>query len=99
MAVQRFARIGEWLGSCECGSDLTAGAAGWRSVLPAADLRDCWDRPLADLGIQPGAALGFAEADDWTYVFFAEAEEEQAIVGWDQLAPASAGPPQAANHH
>ncbi|MGE0607279.1 MAG: ThiF family adenylyltransferase [Pirellulales bacterium] len=70
-AVRSFARMGETLRTCECGSDvLAAGSTGWRSVLPAADLRDCWRLPLSELGFAPGQALGFAREEEWTYVFF-----------------------------
>ena len=63
----RFARPGATLGECSCGQPLVAAPLGMRSVIPAADLLACLDKPLSELGIGPGAAVGMSLDDDWTY--------------------------------
>jgi molybdopterin/thiamine biosynthesis adenylyltransferase len=67
----QFARLGAEVGRCGCGQALAAAPLGMRSVIPAADLRACWDRPLSALGLGPGAALGLSTNEEWTYFLLA----------------------------
>jgi hypothetical protein len=67
--VRRFGRPGETLGRCTCGEPLVASPVGIRSVLPSEDLRRCRGLPLSQLGLEPGAAVGISQADQWTYYF------------------------------
>ena len=46
-----------------------ASPIGIRSVLPSEDLRHCRGLPLSQLGLEPGAAVGVSQADQWTYYF------------------------------
>jgi hypothetical protein len=80
--VRRFARMLDEVGRCPCGEVLVAGPIGRCSVLPAEDLRACWETPLVHLGLDAGAAVGVAEADDWTY-FFAAGETDAANLPGD----------------
>jgi molybdopterin/thiamine biosynthesis adenylyltransferase len=67
--VRRFARFGSIVAACDCGGHVTAGPLGARTIMPAADLRACWDLSLAEIGVEAGAAVGMAEEDDWTWFF------------------------------
>lgn len=69
--VRRFARLMEPVSRCNCGEVLVASPLGKHSVLPADDLRACWEVPLASLGLGPGAAVGMSMEEDWTYFFAA----------------------------
>ena len=72
-AVRRFGRPGDDLGRlCRCGAALAADPLGTRSVLPAADVESCRDRPLRELGLSAGAAIGISRGDDWTYYFLGD---------------------------
>jgi hypothetical protein len=67
--VFRFAGVGEEVGHCQCGRPLQAAPLGSSSVIPAADLIQCGDVPLPQLGLKRGAAVGLSQADEWTYFF------------------------------
>lgn len=74
--VLRFARLGESVGACGCGGQLIADRLGMSgSVIPKTDLTDCLDRPLTDIGIREGSAIGVSVGDNWTY-FFLDGESE-----------------------
>jgi hypothetical protein len=67
--LRRFGAPGVSLGRCRCcGRDeLLSLPRGVRSVLPQEDLAACMDRPLSELGLAPGGAVGVAGGDTWTY--------------------------------
>ena len=68
--VRRFARtFGMGLGTCRCGGALIASPVGARSILPWKDVEACWEKPLPELGLEPGEALGVSSGDGWTYFF------------------------------
>lgn len=72
--VRKFARAGAALGRCRCGAPLTALPQGLRSVIPQDDLRHCRELPLAELGVQPGEAIGLSYTEPWNYFFLGESE-------------------------
>ena len=68
--VRRFARaFGMGLGGCRCGGALIASPVEAHSVLPGKDVEACWEKPLPELGLEPGEALGVSSGDGWTYFF------------------------------
>ena len=68
--VRRFARgFGIELGACLCGEALTTSPQGAYSILPAHDLESCWERPLPQLGLEAGEAVGLSRGEGWTYFF------------------------------
>ena len=76
-SVRQFARVGSAVGRCECGAALTTLPQGMRSVIPADDLKSCWDKPIASLGIESGEAIGMLREDKWVYFFASECSEKQ----------------------
>jgi hypothetical protein len=76
-SVRRFARAGSAVGRCECDAALTTVPQGMRSVIPADDLKSCWDTPIASLGIESGEAIGILREDQWVYFFTSECNEKQ----------------------
>lgn len=68
-AVRRFARLGSAVGQCRCGGQLSAGPRGARTVVPLDDLRACWDRSIAALGLPDSLAIGMMPEEDWVYFF------------------------------
>ena len=61
--------FGMGLGGCRCGGALIASPVGARSILPWKDVEACWKKPLPELGLEPGEALGVSSGDGWTYFF------------------------------
>jgi hypothetical protein len=47
-------------------------------VIPKTDLKDCVNKPLTDLGIKEGSAIGVSVDDEWTY-FFVDGELEASM--------------------
>ncbi len=87
--VRRFARgFGMPLADCRCGGRLIASPAGAHSILPAKDVHVCWEKPLTELGLAPGEALGVSGGDGWTYFF---------LPGKPVLEPAEQAPAQPAS--
>lgn len=77
-AVMRFARPGGGLGTCACGRPLAAWPLGISSILPASDLCRCADRPLSELGILPGDALGISRGTGrWCYFVIGNAASSE----------------------
>lgn len=72
--VRRFARPGAALGRCRCGAPLTTLPQGLRSVIPQDDLGQCRELPLAELGVQPGEAIGLSYTEPWNCFFLGESE-------------------------
>ncbi len=63
----RFGSAGTEVGDCSCGETLIASPVGMHSVLPQADRWTCFDRPLTELGIDEGEAIGIMDGEHWTY--------------------------------
>ena len=59
------------LGACPCGGALIASPVGAHSILPWKDVEACWEKPLPELGLEPGEALGVSKGDGWSYFFLA----------------------------
>lgn len=67
--VCRFGRLDESLGVCVCGEPLKAVPQGVRSIVPPEDLDWVGDKPLAEIGLDGGHAIGIQQGESWHYVF------------------------------
>ena len=75
--VRRFARgFGMELGACLCGEALITSPQGAYSILPEQDLASCWERPLPELGLGAGEAVGLSGGEGWTYFFLGGQEHD-----------------------
>jgi molybdopterin/thiamine biosynthesis adenylyltransferase len=72
-AVRRFGRRGVPLGRCDCGATLTT-ARQENTIVPLADLRVSWERPLAELGLGGGEVICLTNDGQWTCFFLPEAD-------------------------
>ncbi|MFV1965911.1 MAG: hypothetical protein ACC628_10840, partial [Pirellulaceae bacterium] len=82
--VRRFARPGAAIGRCDCGEPLTASPVGSCSILPIADVRECADTPLADLGTSMGMAIALGVGEQWTYFFTSDQPTLASLVAANQ---------------
>jgi hypothetical protein len=67
--IGRFARLLAHVGRCRCGAALIAGTRGQHSAIPVTDLRRNYDRPLSELGLQPGATVTISNNDECVHFY------------------------------
>ncbi len=67
--VRRFARLDAVVGRCDCGEPLKPVPQGAHSIVPPQDLRACWEKPLSEIGITAGEAVGLRRDETWHYFF------------------------------
>lgn len=79
--VARFTPLAGEVGRCSCGGSLRGDRAGSFSVIPRAELEQCWNRTLAELGVPAGAAVGVAVDGHWSYFFTAHAGLAELVGG------------------
>lgn len=77
VSVHRFVRAGSAVGRCRCGAPLMPVPQGLRSVIPSDDLKSCWGKSIASLGIESGEAVGILRGDEWVYFFTSEQNTNQ----------------------
>jgi hypothetical protein len=76
-SVLRFARVGSTVARCDCDEMLTTIPQGTRSVIPLEDLKECWDTPIAALGIRAGEAIAILQDEQWVYFFTSGCNPQQ----------------------
>ena len=74
--VRKFARFGRKVGNCDCGHFLTTVPQGMKSIIPGDDLRECWELPLNEIGLEDGEAVAMLDNEQWVYFFTPNDETE-----------------------
>lgn len=65
--VRRFSRLGKQVMRCSCRHPVWADVEGRRSMIPAEDLAETLEKPLANLGLRTGDSVAICDSENWNW--------------------------------